>query len=410
VPGVAGDLIYGLTAMGHRIEGFFPSAGHQLPARLVDRENFTVHWGTSTWGWDRWYSRTRLGAFASGLVVRAVASLRLRRQILDRQSEDPFDAIYQFSTIESLAVPPALTRSVPLVIHPETHSYGELRWLIAERRLALRCQPWYRFAAIASILLARSVAQRWRIRRASLLVCISGVFRDHLVRDYGFPRANTVVVPNPIRAERFAATPRALQDPPVVLALGRVAVRKGVEDVVSVARALRDRGVPVRIRVVGAGSLWSDYAPLLADLPPETAEYVGSIPAADVPEELLGSDVMLAASKYEPFALTVAEALASGVPVVATSEVGAVENVDRGVTAAVPPGDVDALTDAIVAMIDRLGREPGPIRAHARAEAERLYDAPVVCGQVAAALERLRDGRSDARAPADAVHAGRPAA
>ena len=137
---------------------------------------------------------------------------------------------------------------------------------------------------------------------------------------------------------------------------------------------------------------------------------MGSIPAADVPEELLGSDVMLAASKYEPFALTVAEALASGVPVVATSEVGAVENVDRSVTAAVPPGDVEALTDAIVAMLDRLGRDPGPIRAHARAEAERLYDAPVVCGQVAAALERLRDGRSDARAPADAVHAGRPAA
>jgi len=41
--------------------------------------------------------------------------------------------------------------------------------------------------------------------------------------------------------------------------------------------------------------------------------------------ELKRSDMLILASKSEPFGLTVAEALAAGVPVIATSEVGATE-------------------------------------------------------------------------------------
>src|SRR5204863_3291982 len=127
-------------------------------------------------------------------------------------------------------------------------------------------------------------------------------------------------------------------DPPTVLVLGRIAVRKGVDDVVAVARALLDENVPARIRVVGGPSLWSDYTRLLEDLPSANAEYAGAVPASEVPLELASSDLLLQASRYEPFALTVAEALAAGVPVVATSEVGAIENVDRKVAAEVAPG------------------------------------------------------------------------
>jgi glycosyltransferase involved in cell wall biosynthesis len=261
--------------------------------------------------------------------------------------------------------------------------------MIAERRLALRCQPLHRFAAIVSIMLVRSLAQRVRIRRARLLVCISSVFRDHLVRDYGFPVERTVVVPNPVRLERFAALERALGDPPTVLALGRIAVRKGVDDVLALAAALHDRGSSVRVRIVGGPSLWSDYTPLLKDLPAGNAEYAGALPASEIPAELARSDVLLQASTYEPFALTVAEALAAGVPVVGTTEVGAIENVHRSVAGAVAPGDVEAMTAATLEMVDRVRADPGGVGSLARAEAGRLFAPDTVCRQVSAALEGL---------------------
>ncbi len=389
VAGVAGELLHGLAARGHRIDCFFPAAGHALPARFADDERLTFVWGTSTWRWDRWYSRTRIAAFASGLLARGLASLRLRQELVRRHARDPYDVVYQFSNIETLAVPARIARAVPLVLHPETHVAGELRCLFAERRLGLRCQPAHRLAAVAAIMAARALVQRVRIRRARLLVCISTVFRDHLVRDYGFPLADTVVVPNPVRLERFAGVERAPGEPPTVLVLGRIAVRKGVEDVVALARVLHERRAGVHVRIVGGPSLWSDYTPLLADLPADTAEYVGSVAASEVPAELARADVLLQPSHYEPFALTVAEALAAGVPVVATSEVGAIEGVDGGVAAVLAPGDVEGLADAVLATVARARAQPQEVEALARAEAARLFASERVCEEVAQALQGL---------------------
>jgi glycosyltransferase involved in cell wall biosynthesis len=402
VAGVGTELLHGLAELGHRIDCFFPSSGQDVPARIAAESNITIVWGTAGWQWQRWYSRTRITAFASGIVARSLASVRLRGRILTRHEQDPYDVIYQFSSLESLAVPPRLTRTVPLVIHPETHSAGELKSLIAERRLAIRCQPPYKFMLAATIMLLRTFVQRRRIRDARLLVCISSVFRDHLVRDYRFPLAATVVVPNPVRIERFAPADGPVGEPPVVLVLGRIVARKGIESVVAVADELLERDVAVRIRVVGGPSLWSDYTRLLEDLPRENAEYVGALAASEIPAELAGSDLLLAPSRYEPFALTVAEALASGVPVIGTSEVGAIESVDRAVVAEVPPGDAQAMATAIVEMLDRVAADPARMRTRAREEAKRLFAPEVVCEQISTALQRLLEGPAAGRVPAPA--------
>jgi glycosyltransferase involved in cell wall biosynthesis len=387
--GVAAELLHGLAERGHRIDCFFPSAGHPLPPELAEHENLTFVWGTSPWKWNQWYSRTKLGAFATGLFARGRASVQLRGEITNRHQQDPYDLVYQFSSIETPAMPRGLRHSVPLVIHPETHIAGELRWLIAERRLSLRCQPAYVLAMVAAIMLLRAVVQRFAIRRASLLICISSVFRDHLIHDYGFPLADTIVIPNPVRLDRFIDGSRELTEPPTVLVLGRISVRKGIEDVVALASTLLERNVDARIRILGGPSLWSDYTKLLEDLPSANAEYAGHVPASEIPVELARSDVLLQASKYEPFGLTVGEALAAGVPVVATSEVGAVEGVDRSVIAEVEPGDVAAMATGIAAMLQRAKEHPDRLSATARAEARRLFATERVCEQVSAALEQL---------------------
>jgi glycosyltransferase involved in cell wall biosynthesis len=391
VAGVATDLMDGLARRGHRIDAFFPSSGQPIPDRLQERADVTFHWGTSTWKWDRWYSRTRITAFLSGMVARGLASLRLRREIVAHHRGDPFDLVYQFSSIESFGLPPALRREIPVVIHPETHAAGELRAMLSERREGMRCHPLPRFAMVLAIMLLRTLAQRVLIRRASLLVCISAVFRDHLVADYGYPRERTLVTANPVRLERFEPAVKEPGEPPRVLVLGRVAVRKGIEDVVAAAHILRERGVPIHFRIVGGPSLWSDYTPLLEDLPPDNAEYAGRVDADAVAQELACSDVLLQASRYEPFALTVAEALAEGVPVVGTSEVGAIEGVDRTVAARVAPAQPAAIADALVATLERVREDPQRMRELARSEAERLFAPDVICATIAAGLAQTVD-------------------
>jgi glycosyltransferase involved in cell wall biosynthesis len=332
--------------------------------------------------------------------------VRLRRLIARRHRQDPFDLVYQFSNIETPALPSSLRREVPLVIHPETHAAGELRSLLAERRLSMRCQPWYEFALVIAIMAARTVAQRRSIRHARLLICISSVFRDHLVADYAFPAESTVVVPNPVQIDRFALSERTPARPPTVLVLGRISARKGIDDVIAVAKTLLERNVDVRVRVVGGPSLWSDYTKLLDELPRKNSRYTGSVAAADVPALLRESDLLLQASTYEPFALTVGEALAAGVPVIATSEVGAIEGVDRSVVAEVQPGDVDAMAGSIARLLNALELDAAVIRATAREEAERLFAPEVVCEQISAALHRLLDVAP--RQPTPSETAGAP--
>ena len=135
--------------------------------------------------------------------------------------------------------------------------------------------------------------------------------------------------------------------------------------------------------------MWSDYTRLLDELPAANAEFVGRIQPSDIPAELRRCDVLLQASKFEPFGLTVAEALAAGMPVVATSEVGAIEGVNRAVATEVVPGDVEGMVDAIAAALERLRTDAGRVRSLARAEAERLFASDRVCGQISDALQEL---------------------
>jgi glycosyltransferase involved in cell wall biosynthesis len=398
VPGIATDLLHGLGARGHRIDCFFPARRFELPARVAEAANLTFVWGTSRWQWDRWYSRTRLTAFLSSLLARSVASWRLRREVAARHRREPYDVFYQFSNVENLAVPRRLRRSVPLVVHPGQSSADALRFLMRERKLSFQGRPAYAFLLAASVLWSRMRVQRRQVRRASLVICISQIFREHLMRDYGLTADASVVVPNPVRLDRFEATPRPPASPPVVIVLGRIATGKGIEDVVALARLMLDRGVDVRFRIVGGTSVWSDYTSVLEHLPPENAEYAGHVDATEVPGELARCDVLLQASKYEAFALTVAEGLASGLPVVATSEVGAIEEVDRSVAAVVAPGDVAAMADAVETTIAGLRADPPGTRARARAEAERLFSPELVCERVATALAQLTGARSGAQA------------
>ncbi len=397
VPGVATELLLGLTKLGHRIDCYLPGAG-TLPERVREAPGLSFHRGAAQWRPNRWYSRTSIGVAASGMWMRGSGSLQLRREIARRHAEHPYDLVYQFSNIEALGMPPAMARTVPLVIHPETHVAGELRYLLAERRLALRCSSRRSLATTAALMAVRVLVQRRRIRAARLLICISAVFREHLLRDYDFPRQDTVVVPNPVRLERFAGCDpgRALGEPATVLVLGRISARKGVEDVIEMARLLRDRGVRARVRVVGGPTLWSDYTPLLAELPPENSEFVGRIEPDVLPQELGRADVLVQASHYEPFGLTVGEALAAGVPVVGTSEVGAIEGVDRGVVAEVTPGDPAALAAGVQELLGRLAADGPRVRSLAQAEARRLFAPATVCGQISAALGTLAGDRERA--------------
>jgi glycosyltransferase involved in cell wall biosynthesis len=294
----------------------------------------------------------------------------------------PYDVIYQFSNLESFGVPSPGRGRPPVVVHPSVHAAGELRWMREERVLAAGLEGVFQPAAVRAWLVLRALRQRRDARRADRVLAISAAFRRDLVADYGLDPDRVVVVPNCIDLERFAAAARPADVPARVVSVGRLTVRKGLEDVIALSSSLRDLAGRVELDVVGAPSLWSDYSGLLAELDPAVGRALGRLDRDEVAALLAGARCLLQLSRYEPFGLTVAEALACGVPVVVTPAVGAAESLPGDVARVVEVGDVAAADAAVRALLALEDDERALLAARCRTEAARF--APEV---VARALE-----------------------
>jgi glycosyltransferase involved in cell wall biosynthesis len=346
----------------------------QLPAELRSLPHVRVVNFDTGWRYDRWYSNRNVTKVLTGLGASAWGRRRLASLLAEQHRASPYDVVYQFSTIELFGLRQRLNALPPLVLHPETHAAGELRGMRSERHLAARCEPWWRRRVAEMLLVSRSSKQRRDIQSAQRVIAISRRFGEHLVADYGLDPAHITVVPNPIDLEALRPTTRSTSQVRHLVFVGRISVRKGVDLIVELSHRLADLEGQVVLDIVGTETLWSDYRPLLADLHPGVARVHGYLERPELIRLLATADVLVHPAAFEPFGLTVGEALACGVPVVATIEVGAAEDVSPECCLLLPPRDIDALEKAVREMLDRLDAgDEAVIRAQARAEAETLF-------------------------------------
>lgn len=183
---------------------------------------------------------------------------------------------------------------------------------------------------------------------------------------------NTVVMPNPLPFRPAQAAPLETE---VVTYLGRLAPEKGPRFLAEAWRLIADRHPSWRLQFIGSGPLADDIARTasgenlrLAVLPPTT----------DPMGVLLATDVLALPSLTEGFPLTVAEAMACGVPVVASDcSAGVRALVDDGIDGLIARrGDAAHLAE----QLDRLMSDPALRRALGVRAREKVVvlDEPVI--------------------------------
>jgi D-inositol-3-phosphate glycosyltransferase len=212
--------------------------------------------------------------------------------------------------------------------------------------------------------------------------CTDEVFE--LVR-IGTDRRRITVVPCGVDLGRFCSDgpvePRPRGIARVVMAT-RLVPRKGIEDAVR-ALALLDRERPTELHVAGgaadADGLGADpEARRLRALAEELGvahrfRLRGRVDRDHMPAVLRSADVVLCPARYEPFGIVPLEAMASGVPVVATAVGGHIDSVVHGVTGLhVPPHDPARLAGAVGELLDDPVRRAQFGAAGVRRAAERF--------------------------------------
>jgi glycosyltransferase involved in cell wall biosynthesis len=240
------------------------------------------------------------------------------------------------------------------------------------------------------------------LAKAERVIGMSARFNELLHDDNGVPFERMGVVRSAIDVDRFSPEiPSTRPEKRVILFISRISVRKGVDDVIQLSHRLDDLADSVRLLVIGGPTQWSDYTAHLRKLNARVAEYLGRVPSADLPGLMRAATLLLVPSPYEPGSIATGEALACGLPVVLSTEIGNGEAVSGEHVAFHRPGDVDGLESAVRQMLRRLEADEAALRASARANAEAVFAPTVVVETLVAQISGSVN--AEAVAPADGV-------
>jgi glycosyltransferase involved in cell wall biosynthesis len=244
--------------------------------------------------------------------------------------------------------------------------------LLARRSQGWSFVPWWGSFPRLRPSLPRRLAEPWVrafMRFADAWIAYGSRSERDLLRLGADPRRTVIapIVPNlpdVIPTERSAAVPRR---PPLYLFVGRLIERKGVDLLLRAFAGLEDG----ELWIVGDGPIRPQIEAAAARDP--RVRLFGYLEEEPLHELYAQATAMVVPSWYEVWGLVVHEALAHGVPVIATDQVGATDDlVDPGVNGiVVSAGSVEQLVDAMRAVASWTDAERERCRRRSR---EKLSD------------------------------------
>jgi glycosyltransferase involved in cell wall biosynthesis len=217
--------------------------------------------------------------------------------------------------------------------------------------------------------------ERAIVRQADHILATATAEVFELVR-LGADRQRVTVVPCGVDLARFRPDGPVALHPPGrarILAVSRLVPRKGIDDVVRALAHLPEVELVVAGGSDGVGAGGDPEAARLRAIARDCGvgdrvALLGPVPRPDVPALLRSADVVCCTPWYEPFGMVALEAMACGIPVVATAVGGLVDTVVHGRTGLhVRPRDPAGIAAAVAELL----ADPGRRRAMGAASVQR---------------------------------------
>ena len=302
----------------------------------------------------------------STVDTRALVASRSAATINERVNGVPVTRVASIGRIGSVGICPTFPiwmrrLSGDVVVIHEPNPLAVCSHLVAKP--AGRLVVWFHAEIVRPQWKYRLLYRPWQRRllaRADRIIVSSPNLRDNAVELQEF-RAKCTVIPFGIEPRRLSLTEsvaarasvlRQQHRSQIVLFVGRLVSYKGADVLLRALRGLDATGV-----IVGDGPLRSDLQALARDLGlQQRVLFRGEVSHEELVAWYHACDlfVLPSVTKAEAFGLVQAEAMACGKPVVSTQLPSGVPwvNQHRETGLVVPPGDVEALRDALGALLD----------------------------------------------------------
>ena len=173
---------------------------------------------------------------------------------------------------------------------------------------------------------------RLTLARADCVLAVNDL-GAHAARSAGAVRPK--VVPFGVDTERFVPVPSAITRSGefTFLVVAYLMARKRVKDVIEAFAIVATRNPRVRLRIVGDGPERVTLVALVQGLGVgDRCEFVGRVPQEKVCAEYHRADVLVSASASETYGMAILEAMACGLPVIASRNDGSAQIVEDGHT------------------------------------------------------------------------------
>jgi spore coat protein SA len=200
------------------------------------------------------------------------------------------------------------------------------------------------------------------------VVFCSEFLRKEVTSVYPNHFQQTHVVYNGADSDKFRAERRKQKSVPQIIFTGRLVPHKGVHVLMDAMRILQSRGIEATCTIVGGsafgGSKPTRYVQKLERTRPSNTRLIGYRAGDEFAGLLREADIFCCPSIWnDPFPMSLLEAMASGLPVVASNIGGIPEQLAYGGGILVPPNDKDALAAVLQQILEdasyreRLGNE-----------------------------------------------------
>ena len=193
---------------------------------------------------------------------------------------------------------------------------------------------------------------RYSFARADVVLPVSKALR-RAIEDYGI-KANFEVVPNTFNPDIFFPNPGRTTEGKKLLFVGRMHDIKNVPCLLAAFRRVKDIESGVSLHLVGDGHKKEEYEDLSRKLDiSSSVTFYGLRSKEEIAELMRDSDFLVLPSLYETQSCVVIEALASGLPVIA-SDVGGIPEIleDPNLGILIPPDSPERLADAMLKALE----------------------------------------------------------
>ena len=232
----------------------------------------------------------------------------------------------------------------------------------AFKKFPLVFTPHYHPVGKHPILLRRAfdlIFGKFAFKMADKVITISPIEKQQLSK-FKIPNSKIEFIPDPVDDTFF----KKIDDPnfkkkrnlksKVILFVGRLDSNKGLDILIKSFKIVKQKFDGISLLVVGKDvNMLPKLEKLVLDLQLDDVIFTGSLSQEDLLKAYACADVFVIPSSYEAFGLTLIEAMAQGVPVVATN-VGGMPYVlkDGKCGKIVEYGDVEELSTAIIELLD----------------------------------------------------------